>query len=176
MHLYQNGKRIVFNNKTWNLIKKKEGIKVDWKSFNKIWNNKFLIQSFMWTIDLYRCRKYYIQILNKFGLNKRISVEPTKYARKKKAIEPNEIKESIHYITLFKSEKVCSLKNMEDYQLTINESDKAISIKNERKSIEKEINYLLRKVDRFRIWKEKFTNMKEIIDILDLVTLNTPFN
>jgi hypothetical protein len=96
-------------------------------------------------------------------------VELTKYARRKNSIVPNEIKESIHYFTLFKSEKVCSLKDMKDYQLTITESDKVISIKNERKSIEKENNYLRRKVDRFRIWKEKFTNMKEIIDLLDLV-------
>jgi hypothetical protein len=43
-----------------------------------------------------------------------------------------------------------------------------LSIKNERKSIEKEINYLRRKVDRFRIWKEVFSNMKEIVDELDL--------
>jgi hypothetical protein len=59
IHLYQKGKRILFNNKTWNLINKKGGITVDWKSFNKIWNNKFLIQSFMGTIDSYRCREYY---------------------------------------------------------------------------------------------------------------------
>jgi hypothetical protein len=51
MHLYQNGKRILFNNKTWNSINKNEGIAVDSKSFNKVWNNKFLIQSFMGTID-----------------------------------------------------------------------------------------------------------------------------
>jgi hypothetical protein len=46
IHLYQNGKRILFNNKIWNLINKNEGITVDWKTFNKIWNNKFIIQSF----------------------------------------------------------------------------------------------------------------------------------
>jgi hypothetical protein len=34
---------------------------------------------------------------------------------------------------------------MENYQLAINKSDKAVSIKNERKSIEKEVNYLRRK-------------------------------
>jgi hypothetical protein len=94
-------------------------------------------------------------------------VELTEYARKKKVTTPNEIKGSIHYITLFKSEEIYSLKNMEDYQLTINESDKAVSIKKERKIIEKDINYLRGKGDRFRIWKEEFTNMKEIIDILD---------
>jgi hypothetical protein len=62
MNLYQNGKRILFNNKTRNLINKNEGFTVDWKSFNKVWSNKFLIQSIMGTIDSYRCRKYYTQI------------------------------------------------------------------------------------------------------------------
>jgi hypothetical protein len=62
IHLYQDGKRILFNNKTWNLINKNEGTTVDWKTFCKIWNNKFIIQSFMGTIDSYRCREYYIQI------------------------------------------------------------------------------------------------------------------
>jgi hypothetical protein len=83
--------KMLFNNKTWNLINKNEGIAVDWKSFNKGWNNKFLIQSFMETIDSYRCRKYYTQILNKFGLNKRLSVELTKYARNKKVTIPNQV-------------------------------------------------------------------------------------
>jgi hypothetical protein len=58
MHLYQNGKRILFNNKTWNSINKNEGITVDWKSFNKFWNNIFLIQSFIGTISFYRCNEY----------------------------------------------------------------------------------------------------------------------
>jgi hypothetical protein len=57
---------------------------------------------------------------------------------------------------------------MKGYQLTINESNIIVSIKNERKSIEKEINYLPMKVERFKIWKEKFTNMKEILNPLDL--------
>jgi hypothetical protein len=88
------------------------------------------------------------------------------YVRKKKVENRNEIKENAHYITMFKSEKVYSLKDMNGYQLTTNESNLITPIKNERKSIEKEINYLRRKVDRFRIWKEKFTNMKEVIDEL----------
>jgi hypothetical protein len=106
--------------------------------------------------------------LEKFKLNKRIDTKLIEYARKKRLENPNEIKESIHYITMFKSEKVYSLKDMNGYQLTTNESNLITPIKNERKSIEKEINYLLRKVDRFRIWKEKFTNMKEVIDDLDI--------
>jgi hypothetical protein len=69
IHLYQDGKRILFNNKIWNLINKNEGITVDWKTFNKNWNKKFLIQSFMGTIDWYRCREYCTQILEKFKLN-----------------------------------------------------------------------------------------------------------
>jgi hypothetical protein len=116
----------------------------------------------MGIIDSYRCREYLTQILGKFSLNKRVSNELTEYARK------NEIKESIHDISMLKSEKVCSLKNMKNYQLTTNDSDESISIKNERRSIEKEINYLRRKVDRFRVWKEKFINIKDIIDTLEL--------
>jgi hypothetical protein len=69
---------------------------------------------------------------------------------------------------MFKSEKIYSLKNMKGYQLTTNESSTITAIKNERKSVEKEINYLRRKVDKFRIWKEKFINIKEIFDELDL--------
>jgi hypothetical protein len=91
-----------------------------------------------------------------------------KYARKKRVEELNEIKENVHFISMFRSEKVYSLKDMKDYQLTKDESDELISIKNERKSIEKEINYLRRKVDRFRTWKEKFNNLKEVIDTLEL--------
>jgi hypothetical protein len=112
IHLYQNGKRILFNNKTCNLINKNEGIIVDWKTFNKIWNNKFIIQSFMGTIDSYRCREYYIQILEKFKLNRRINIKLIKYARKKKVENSNEIKENVRYIAMFISEKVYSLKNM----------------------------------------------------------------
>jgi hypothetical protein len=115
IHLYQNGRRILFNNKTWNLINKNEGIVVDWKTFNKIWNNKFIIQSFMGTIYSYRYREYYMQILEKFKLNKRIDPKLIEYARKKRVENPNEIKESIHYITMLKSEKVYSLKDMNGY-------------------------------------------------------------
>jgi hypothetical protein len=43
---------------------------------------------------------------------------------------------------MFQSEKVYSLKDMKNYQLTTIDSDESIPIKNERKSIEKEINYL----------------------------------
>jgi hypothetical protein len=75
----------------------------------------------MGTIDSYRCREYYTQILEKFKLNKRIDTKLIEYARKKKVENPNEIKENIHYITMFKSEKVYSLKNMNGYQLTTNE-------------------------------------------------------
>jgi hypothetical protein len=81
-------------------------------------------------------------------------MELTEYTRKRKVTASNEIRESIHDIIMFKSKKIYSLKNMENYQLTINESDRTVPIKNERKSIEKEINYLRRKVDRFRIWKK----------------------
>jgi hypothetical protein len=95
-------------------------------------------------------------------------MELIEYARKKKVESPNEIKENVHYIKMIKSEKVYSLRNMKGCQLTSNESNLITSIKKERKSVEKEINYLRRKVDRFRIWKKKFTNMKEIIDELDL--------
>jgi hypothetical protein len=63
--------------------------------------------------------------------------------------------------------KIFSLRNMEGYQISTNKSEVSMPIKNERKNIEKEINYLRRKVDRFRIGEEKFTNMKEISKILD---------
>jgi hypothetical protein len=99
IHLYRIGKRNLFNNKTWNLINKNEGITVDWKTINKNWNNKFIIQSFMGTIDSYRCREYYTQILEKFRSNKRINTELIKYARKKKVDAPSEIKKkySLHH-------------------------------------------------------------------------------
>jgi hypothetical protein len=48
--------------------------------------------------------------------------------RKKKVESPNEIKENIHYIKLFKSEKVYSLKSMNGSQLTSNESNLIVSI------------------------------------------------
>jgi hypothetical protein len=106
--------------------------------------------------------------LEKFKLNKRLKAELINYGRKRKANTPNQIKENVHYITMFKSEKIYSLRNMKGYQLTIKENNTIVSIKNERKSVEKEIHYLRRKVDRFRIWKEKFSNMKEIVKELDL--------
>jgi hypothetical protein len=90
------------------------------------------------------------------------------YGRKKKVKAPNEVRENVHFITLFKSEEIYSLRNMKGYQLTNKENNTILSIKNEIKSVEKEINYLRRKVDRFRIWKEVFSNMKEIVDELDL--------
>jgi hypothetical protein len=105
--------------------------------------------------------------LEKINLNKRISDELTEYARKKEIETTNEIKESILWVSMFKSEKVSSLKDMKNYQLTTNDSDKSIPINNERRSIEKEINYLRRKVDRFRAWKGKFTSMKKVIDTLE---------
>jgi hypothetical protein len=60
------------------------------------------------------------------------------------------------------------LKDNVGYQITTNEGEISIPINNERRSIEKEINFLRRKVDRFRIWKEKISNMNEITNILDL--------
>jgi hypothetical protein len=50
----------------------------------------------MRTIDSYRCREYYTQILKNFKLNKRINIKLKEYARKKKVESPNEIKENIH--------------------------------------------------------------------------------
>jgi hypothetical protein len=111
--LYQDGKRILFNNKTWNFINKNEGTTVDWKSFSKIWNNKFIIQSFMGTIDSNRCKEFYTQILEKFKPNKRLNTELINYGREKKVKAPNEIRKNVHFITLFKSEEIYSLKNME---------------------------------------------------------------
>jgi hypothetical protein len=87
IHLYQDGRRILFNNKTWNLINKNEGIVVDWKTFNKIWNNKFIIQSFMGKIDSFRCKEFYTQILEEFKLNRRLNTELINYGRKKKIRE-----------------------------------------------------------------------------------------
>jgi hypothetical protein len=77
-------------------------------------------------------------------------------------------KKNVHFITMFESEEIYSLKDMKGYQVSIKENSLIIPIKNERKSVEKEINFLRRKVDRFRIWKEDLTNMKEIIDVLNL--------
>jgi hypothetical protein len=74
------------------LINKNEGIAVDWKTFNKIWSNKFIIQSFMGTIDSFRCKEFYTQILEEFRLNKRLNTELINYGRKKKIKEAKEIK------------------------------------------------------------------------------------
>jgi hypothetical protein len=42
-----------------------------------------------------------------------------------------------------------------------------INIKNNNQNkIEKEINYFRRKVARFKIWKEKFMNIKEVFEVL----------
>jgi hypothetical protein len=125
----------------------------------------------MGTIDSYRCKEFYTQILRKFKLDKRLNTDLINFGRKKKVEAPSEVKENIHFITLFKSEEIYSLKNMKGYKLTVKENDTILSIKNERKSVEKEINCLRRKVDRFRIWKEKFTNLKEITETLDLDNL-----
>jgi hypothetical protein len=97
IHLYQNGKKISFNNKTWNSINKSEGINVDWKTFSKILNNKFIIQSFIGTIDSYRCREHYIQIMKNFKLDMRTNTELIEYVNKKRINTPNKIKENIHY-------------------------------------------------------------------------------
>jgi hypothetical protein len=51
---------------------------------------------------------------------------------------------------LFKSEGIYSLKNMENYQITTNDSKIRVPIQKERKSIEKEVIFSRRKVDRFR--------------------------
>jgi hypothetical protein len=142
-------------------------------SLNRIWENKFIIHSFIGKIDSYQCKKkHYIQILEKFCLNNRIDNNLVGYAIKKKVISPNNTKENVHFITIFKSKKIFSLRNMEGYQISTNESEVSMPIKNERKNIENEINYLRRKVDRFRIKKEKFANMKEFQKYLILTTLN----
>jgi hypothetical protein len=106
--------------------------------------------------------------VKKFRLEKRINDKMIVYGRKKKSTNSSKIIENIHFITLFKSEKVFTLKDNIGYQITTNEGEMSISINNERKSIEKEINFLRRKMDRFRIWKEKNSNMEEITNILDL--------
>jgi hypothetical protein len=123
-------------------------------------NKNFVIQTFLFTIDSYRCRELYIQIVKKFRLDKRINNQIIEYGRKKKSINPSEIKKNVHFITLFKSEKVFILKNNFGYQITTNEGKIIIPIINEEKSIEKEINFLRRKMGRFRIWKEKFSNVE----------------
>jgi hypothetical protein len=122
----------------------------------------------MGTIDSYRCKELYTQILEKFHLDKRLNTELINYGREKKINVAKEIKKNIHFITMLKSEEIYSLRDMKGYQLTIKENNAILPIKNERKSIEKEINFLRRKVDRFRIWKKELSNMKEIVDELDL--------
>jgi hypothetical protein len=78
-------------------------------------NRNFHIQTFLGTIDSYRCRELYIQIKKKFKLDKRINNELIEHGRRKKVITPSEIKENIHFITLFKSEKIFSLKKITIY-------------------------------------------------------------
>jgi hypothetical protein len=145
-----------------------EGINIDWSSINKIMNKNFHIQIFLGTIDSFRCKELYIQIVKKFKLEKTINSDLIEYGRKKKLTNPSRNKENIHFRTLFKSEKIFTLKDNVGYKITIDKEGISIPISNERKSIEKENNFLRRKFDRFRIWKEKFSNIKEITNILDL--------
>jgi hypothetical protein len=129
-----------------------EDINIDWSSINKIMNKNFHIQTFLGTIDSYRYKGLYIQIVKIFKLDKGINNDLIEYDRKKKLTNPSNIKETVNFITLFKSEKIITLKSNVVYQITTNEEETRISINNKRKSIEKEINFFRRKVDRFRIW------------------------
>jgi hypothetical protein len=73
IHLYNNNKKVNFNTKTWGNININEGINIDWSSINKIMNKNFHIQTFLGTIDSFRCKELYIQIVKKFKLAKRIN-------------------------------------------------------------------------------------------------------
>jgi hypothetical protein len=57
IHLYSNNKKIYFNTKASKNINEKEGIILDWNSITKIMNKNFDIQTFLGTIDSYRCKK-----------------------------------------------------------------------------------------------------------------------
>jgi hypothetical protein len=59
------------------------------------------------------------------------------------------------------------LEKIEKYWLTMNNRSKCIKLKKYHR-VEEKMKQLENKVDKFKIWKEKFSNMKLISNILDL--------
>jgi hypothetical protein len=92
--------------------------------------------------------------------------ETINYLMKKKQNSQPITIHNIHFLSIHENEEMSYPEKIEKYWLNL-KNKKCIKLKkNDR--IEERIKQLGNKVDKFKIWKEKFSNLKLISNILDL--------
>jgi thiamine kinase-like enzyme len=116
-------------------------------------------------LDDYRCEGHYMKRLKKCKFDNRIeSLEKTiVYVSKKQRYKnPSKI-QNIHFLSIHEKEEMSYAERIERYWLNINDKRSFRLKKNDR--IEEKMKQLENKIDKFKIWKEKFSNMKLISNI-----------
>jgi hypothetical protein len=164
--LYSNKKIFRYSERNWNLMNLNKGISFDLETI-KFLCSSFKRRSFLDRLDDYRCEKNYLDMLQENNLDSRITnlSGTISYVMKKKlSKDPIKI-QNTHFLFLFKNEEMIYPTKIEKYWLNINE--RSLKLR-EKDVIDERIKQLENKMDKFKIWKEKFSNMKLISDILDL--------
>jgi hypothetical protein len=164
--LYINKKVFRFNEKNWNIMNLNKGTSFDFQTIKFLCNN-FKRRSFMDKLDDYRCESNYLNKLKESGLDNRIDnlEEIISYVMKKKQIkQPNKI-HNIHFLFLYANKEMKNPERIERYWLNINE--RSLKLK-ENDKIDERVKQLENKIDKFRIWKEKFSNLKLLSEVLNL--------
>jgi hypothetical protein len=145
------------------------GLNLSFDSIKTIFNGKFIRKSFIDHIYDFRNSNSDINLKKTYKLNGRMSnlEETISYVKKQQKEKFKHVIRNFHYVTLFENEVENNLSKLDHFHLTINNENQYIKLKNDS-LIEKEINYLRRKINKFKIWKEKFSNIKEVIEVLNL--------
>jgi hypothetical protein len=84
--------------------------------------------------------------------------------KRKQTKQPAKI-QNIHFLFLHANEEMKYPEKIEKYWLNINK--RSLKLK-EKDEINEKVKHLENKIDKFKIWKEKFSNMKLVSEILDL--------
>jgi hypothetical protein len=164
--LYLNKKVFRLNEVNWNVMNINKGTSFDFETIKFLCNN-FKRRSFMDRLDNYRCEPNYLNKLKESELDNRIDKieEVISYVMKKKqSKQPNKI-HNIHFLFLPANEEMKYPERIGKYWLNIKKQ--SLKLK-ENDKIDERVKQLENTIDKFRIWKEKFSNIKLVSEILDL--------
>jgi hypothetical protein len=156
--LFSNRKVFRFSEKNWNIMNLNKGISFDFETIKFLCNN-FKKRSLLDKLDDYRCEINYLSKLKESNLDNRINnlEETISYVMKKKQIkQPTKI-QNIHFLFIHANEEMKYPEKIEKFWLNIN--NRSLKLK-EKDVIDERVKQLENKLDKFKIWKEKFSNIR----------------
>jgi hypothetical protein len=113
--------------------------------------------------------RIFFEILKKFNIDKRLInyQKIIRYAKDKKIQLHNPINDYMHSLLYFNPKIPFYLNNMPYYFIFTNNSKAWLEFSYKKLKMDKEIHFLKMKIDKFKIWKGNFDNLKLIDDLLN---------